>query len=113
MDLSICAVCRKKPHETCDPLRDLVDTARAWSAETRQKLTIHREPCLSGCIQGLTVLVETPEGSIRCQRVHTTAQLRAILDHAAEKIATPPVTTPIDGLVLSRTNWAEWDAEGV
>lgn len=110
MELSICAVCRKKPGETCDSLRDLVDEARAWAHVHKQKLPIKREPCLSGCIQGLTVLVETPEGSIRCQRVRTTEQLRAILDHAEVKIHAP-VVTPIDGLVLSRTNWAEWDLE--
>lgn len=109
MELSICAVCRKKPGEVCDSLRDLQEEARSWASEKRQKLPIKREPCLSGCIQGLTVLVETPEGSIRCQRVHTRVQLRAILDHAERKIATQE-QTPIDELVLSRTNWAEWDA---
>ena len=111
MELSICAVCRKKIGEQCDPLKSLEVEARAWAAEKSRKLKLKREPCLSGCIQGLTVLVETTEGSIRCQRVHTTAQLRSILDHAEAKIATPPVPTPIDGLVLSRTNWQEWDAE--
>ena len=110
MELSICAVCRKKPGEVCDSLRDLTDTARAWAHEHQQKLPIKREPCLSGCVQGLTVLVETAEGSIRFQRVATTAQLRAILDHAALKIHAQ-VATPIDEFVLSRTNWQEWDAE--
>jgi predicted metal-binding protein len=110
MELSICAVCRKKPGETCDSLRDLVDEARAWAHEHHQKLPIKREPCLSGCIQGLTVLVETAEGSIRCQRVQTKAEMRAILENAEQKIHAN-VETPIDGLVLSRTNWQEWDAE--
>ncbi len=110
MELSICAVCRKKPGEVCDSLRDLTDAARAWASARHQKLPITREPCLSGCIQGLTVLVETPEGSIRCQRVRTTAELRAILDHAEAKIHTQ-VLTPIDEFVLSRTNWAEWESE--
>ncbi len=109
MELSICAVCRKKPGEVCDSLKDLEVTAREWSQAHKQKVKLKREPCLSGCIQGLTVLVETVEGSIRCQRVHTKAELRAILDHAAEKIHAR-VETPIDRLVLSRTNWAEWDA---
>lgn len=110
MELSICAVCRKKPGEVCDSLRELTDEARNWAHEHHRKLPIKREPCLSGCIQGLTVLVETPEGSIRCQRVQTRAELRAILDHAQAKIHAPGVT-PIDGLVLSRTNWREWEAE--
>lgn len=111
MELSICAVCRKKPGEVCDGLKELEATARDWSQVHKQKVKLKREPCLSGCIQGLTVLVETAEGSIRCQRVHTTSELRSILDHAVEKIQTPPVATPIDHLVLSRTNWQEWDAE--
>ncbi len=110
MELSICAVCRKKPGEVCDALKDLETEAREWAKATQQKLSIKREPCLSGCIQGLTVLVETAEGSIRCQRVHTKAELRAILDHAEAKIHAP-VATPVDGFVLSRTNWAEWDSE--
>lgn len=110
MELSICAVCRKKPGEVCDPLKDLEAAARDWAKQTGHKLKLKREPCLSGCIQGLTVLVETVEGSIRCQRVHTTAELRAILDYAEAKIHAP-VTTPVDRFVLSRTNWAEWDAE--
>ena len=108
MELSICAVCRKKPGEVCDALKDLETEAREWAKATQQKLSIKREPCLSGCIQGLTVLVETAEGSIRCQRVHTKAELRAILDHAEAKIHAPLVT-PVDGFVLSRTNWAEWE----
>lgn len=109
MDLSICAVCRKKPGETCESLKDLEAAARAWSKASGKPVKLHREPCLSGCIQGLTVLVETVEGSIRCQRVHTAEQLTQILTHAEQKIS-QQVQTPIDGLVLSRTNWAEWDA---
>lgn len=109
MQLSICAVCRKKPGEVCDSTRDLLDEARDWAHQHHQKLPIKREPCLSGCIQGLTLLVETPEGSIRCQRVRTKAELRAILDNAERKIHAQ-VVTPIDDFVLSRTNWQEWDA---
>ena len=111
MELSICVVCRKKIGEQCDPLKSLELEARAWAQEGQRKLKLKREKCLSGCIQGLTVLVETQEGSIRCQRVRSTEQLRAILDNAEAKIHTPPVATPIDALVLSRTNWQEWDAE--
>ena len=101
-------MCRKKAGVSCDSLRDLVDEARVWAKARDQKLPIKREPCLSGCVQGLTVLVETSEGSIRCQRVQTKVQLRAILDHAEAKIHAPLVT-PVDGFVLSRTNWAEWE----
>lgn len=109
MELTICATCRKKPHETCESTRELVHAAHTWAKQNHQTLKITRETCLSGCIQGLTVLVETPEGSIRCQRVQTSLELQEILTHAEQKIALP-VATPIDRLVLSRTNWAEWEA---
>lgn len=109
MELAICATCRKKSPTTCDATPLLVAAARAWAKARRQPLRVVREPCLSGCLQGAMAMVTLPEGIVRFQGVRRAAQLPALLDDAPEIIAGR--LCPSSSQVLSRLNWAEWEAQ--
>lgn len=112
--LHICTTCRKLRGPGRD-LRVPIDTVAELEAEARHQaehagvtLACERTPCLSGCQTGLTVMIETPEGMVRLQKLARAADAGQAVVHA---------TDLVDGVavenvqVLSRVKWSEWDAE--
>jgi len=73
------------------------------------QLEIEKTVCLSGCESGLMAMVETVDGMVRVKQMQTAAQIGPLLDAAQALIAGKK--TPIDGLILSRINWQQWDSD--
>jgi predicted metal-binding protein len=113
--LHICTTCRKLRgpgrdlRVPIDTVAELEGAAQKRAQSAGVKLACERTGCLSGCQTGLTVMIETPEGMVRLQKLARAEEAAQAVAHAQDLVD----GTPVDGLiVLSRVKWSEWDADG-
>lgn len=107
LKLHLCTTCRLKSR--CDSVGMLIKAAKLHADRHEIQLEIEKTPCLSGCESGLMAMVETVDGMVRIKQIQTAAQIGSLLDTAEALIAGQK--TPIDGQILSRLNWREWDSD--
>ncbi len=106
LKLHVCTTCRLKTR--CDSVGALIKAAKLHASQRNMALEIEKTACLSGCESGLMAMVETVDGMVRVKQLQAATQIGPLLDSAQALIAGEK--TPIDGQILSRINWREWDS---